>query len=72
MGTYLMPARAGHEEMEMIALAIYLIVFFGSAILLILYINHDIVAEDKRYTAGIPEYVPEAPPVAESAPRQAA
>jgi hypothetical protein len=61
-----------HEEGEMIALAIYLTVFFGSAILLILYINRDIVAEDKRYTAGIPNYVPEAPPAVEPAARRAA
>ncbi|HLH22886.1 MAG TPA: hypothetical protein VK066_10205 [Chloroflexota bacterium] len=50
----------------MIALTIYLTVFFGSAILLILYINRDVVAEDKRYTAGIPDYVPEAPQPAEA------
>lgn len=51
----------------MIALAIYLTVFFGSAVLLILYINHDIVAEDKRYTAGIPGF-PEAEAPAAAAP----
>jgi len=56
----------------MIALAIYLTVFFGSAVLLILYINRDIIAEDKRYTAGIPDYVPEPTLVADVAPRRAA
>jgi hypothetical protein len=56
----------------MIALIIYLTVFFGSAILLILYINEAIVAENERYTAGIPDYEPVAPPVAEVAPRRAA
>jgi hypothetical protein len=30
------------------------------------------MAEDRRYTAGIPDYAPEAPPVAEAAPRRAA
>jgi hypothetical protein len=56
----------------MIALVIYLTVFFSAAVLLILYINRDIVAEDRRYTAGIPDYVPEASPAAEDAPRLAA
>jgi hypothetical protein len=56
----------------MIALIIYLTVFFGSAVLLILYINQAIVAENASYTAGIPDYEPEAPPVAEIAPRRAA
>jgi hypothetical protein len=51
---------------------IYLTVFFGSAILLILYINQAVVAEDKSYTAGIPDYAAEAPTVAEAAPSRAA
>ncbi|HEY7067028.1 MAG TPA: hypothetical protein VII06_36520 [Chloroflexota bacterium] len=57
----------------MIALAIYLTVFFGSAILLILYINQAVVAEDKRYTAGIPAF-PEAdePRAPAAEPRRAA
>lgn len=56
----------------MTALIIYLTVFFGSAILLILYINQAIVAENERYTAGIPDYEAEAPPVVDIAPRRAA
>ncbi len=50
----------------MIAAAIYLFVFFASSILLILYIHHDVLAEDKRYTAGIPDLseTPVAPPAA--------
>jgi hypothetical protein len=38
----------------MIALTIYLVTFFASAILLILDIHHEIVAEDARYTARVP------------------
>jgi hypothetical protein len=38
----------------MIALTIYLVTFFASAILLILYIHREIVAEDARYTARVP------------------
>jgi hypothetical protein len=56
----------------MIALIIYLTVFFGSAVLLILYINQAIQAEHVSYTRGIPDYEPKAPPVAEVAPRLAA
>ena len=56
----------------MIALIIYLTVFFGSAVLLILYINQAIQAENVSYTRGIPDYEPEAPPAVEAARRLAA
>ena len=57
----------------MIALAIYLTVFFGAAIGLISYTHRDIMAEDKRYTAGIPDLTTaEAPARDETAPARAA
>ena len=40
--------------MNMLELVIYLTVFFGAAVLLLVLLNREVAAEDRRYTAGIP------------------